>query len=298
MAFSRENDYVLGMSKAIESVLLVSKEGNDEARKLGEEIAAYLSEHGCDAHCCEHRTDAAGDVATADSRPFGLIIVLGGDGTLISAARRLYALGAPLVGLNLGQVGFLAELSRENWKRRLGRILEGRYRLSRRMLLSYSVRRKGHQVAQGVAVNDIVISRGSLARLIRLGMYFDGEPITSMRSDGVIISTPTGSTAYSVSAGGPLLFPETEAYSVTPICPFLNGFKPLVLPADRPLSVEIEEYGKVADVFLTEDGQEVVTLDYGDLVTIERCPEHLLLAQTGGGNFFSRLIGRGFLLGG
>lgn len=288
----------MGMSKAIESILLVIKEGNDEARKLATEIATYLEQRGCEAHCCEHRTDAPGGAARAGQRPFGLVVVLGGDGTLISAARRLYCLGVPLVGLNLGQVGFLAELSRENWRRRLNRILEGRYRISRRLLLSYSVSRQGRDVAQGVAVNDIVISRGSLARLIRLGMYFDGEPVTSMRSDGVIVSTPTGSTAYSVSAGGPLLFPETEVYSVTPICPFLNGFKPLVLPAEKPLSVEIEEYGKVADVFLTEDGQEVVTLDYGDLVTIQRCPAQLLLAQTGGGNFFSRLIGRGFLQGG
>lgn len=286
------------MFKAIESVLLVIKEGNSEAKILAAEIIEFLTLQGCGADCCEHRTDASGEAADAEGRPFGLILVLGGDGTLISAARRLYALGAPLVGLNLGQVGFLAEFSRENWRRRLERLLRGQGRISRRMLLSYRVMRSGKEAARGVAVNDIVISRGSLARLIRLGMYFDGEPVTSMRSDGVIISTPTGSTAYSVSAGGPLLYPETDAYSVTPICPFLNGFKPLVLPADKPLSIEIEGDTRNSDVYLTEDGQEVVPLESGDLVMIERCPTQLLLAQTGGGTFFTRLIGKGFLQGG
>lgn len=286
------------MSKAIQSVLLVIKEENSEARDLASEITSFLAEQGCAADCCEHRTDASGDPADAQSSPFGLILVLGGDGTLISAARRLYRLGVPLIGLNLGQVGFLAELSRENWRRRLERVLRGQSRISRRMLLSYRVLRDGKEAARGVAVNDIVISRGSLARLIRLGMYFDGEPVTSMRSDGVIISTPTGSTAYSVSAGGPLLYPETDAYSVTPICPFLNGFKPLVLPAGKPLSVEIECDAKRSDVYLTEDGQEVVPLASGDLVMFERCARELLLVQAGGGTFFSRLIGKGFLQGG
>ncbi|MGE4291844.1 MAG: NAD(+)/NADH kinase [Desulfovibrio sp.] len=286
------------MSKAIQSVLLVIKEGNFEARELASEIAAFLAEQGCAADCREHRIDAPCDPVCADGSPFGLILVLGGDGTLISAARRLYQLGVPLIGLNLGQVGFLAELSRENWRRRLERVLSGQSRISHRMLLSYRVLRDGQEAAQGVAVNDIVISRGSLARLIRLGMYFDGEPVTSMRSDGVIISTPTGSTGYGVSAGGPLVYPETTAYGVTPICPFLNGFKPLILPADKPLSVEIECDARKSDVYLTEDGQEVVPLASGDLVMVERCPRELLLAQTGGGTFFSRLIAKGFLQGG
>lgn len=285
------------MSTSMESVLLVIKEGNSEARELAGEISSFLAERGCRADCREHRVDAPEAPATV-SDGYGLILVLGGDGTLISVARRMHPLGAPLLGLNLGQVGFLAELSRENWRRRLERVLRGEFRVSRRLLLTYHVRRDGREAARGVAVNDIVISRGSLARLIRLGMYFDGEPVTSMRSDGVIISTPTGSTAYSVSAGGPLLHPEMEAFGVTPICPFLNGFKPMVLPSDKPLSVEIECDAPRSEIYLTEDGQDVVALASGDLVTVERCAHRLPLAQVGGGSFFSRLIAKGFLQGG
>ncbi|MEF2145080.1 MAG: NAD(+)/NADH kinase [Desulfovibrionaceae bacterium] len=279
------------------AVLIVSKEGNSEARELAAELSVYLEEKSCHTVCCEHRTSASGAAAASGEPPFDLIVVLGGDGTLISAARRLFTLGVPLVGLNLGQVGFLAELSRRNWREGLEHFLQGEFTISRRMMLSYDVLRDGAKVVHGHAVNDIVISRGALARLIRLGVRFDGLDVTSMRSDGLIISTPTGSTAYSVSAGGPLVYPETMAYGVTPICPFLNGFKPLVLPADKPLEVLVQEE-KCSDVCLTEDGQEVVALRSGDIIRIERSGQDLLLGQTGRVTFFNRLIGKGFLKGG
>lgn len=154
--------------------------------------------------------------------------------------------------------------------------------------------RDGALIHRGFAVNDIVISRGKLARLVSLGFSYDGRDFVSMRCDGVIVSSPTGSTAYGVSAGGPLLVPGVDAFSVVPICPFLSGFKPMVLPAERKLGIQVQ--GDRGDVFITEDGQGTVDIQVGDVIAVERSEKDLLLAQTPSYSYFDKLKAKGFLL--
>ncbi len=282
------------MSNEVKTVFVVTKDNDSGAKALGGEVCAFLAALGVDAVACDRLNHADVCATEGGKRNFDLVLVLGGDGTFISAARRLHLLGIPLMGVNLGQVGFLAELSPEDWRERLPDVIKGGFEVSRRLVLSYQVLREGEVVARGVAINDIVISRGVLARLIRLGFSYAGQEVISMRSDGVIVSTPTGSTAYGVSAGGPLLVPGVEAFAVVPICPFLNGFKPLVLPASKRLEIQVQ--GDPSAVSITEDGQEIVDLAVGDVVSIERSTHDLLLAETPRASYFDKLKTKGFLL--
>lgn len=280
------------MSETKRSFLVMLRNGDERARALGVEIAAWLQERGATATLCEHRV---GDGLSACPEPAGapwdVVLVLGGDGTFIGVARICLHLDIPLLGLNLGRVGFLAEGAAE-WPRRLAVLLEGRQRVSRRLALSFGVQRGGVEVFSGVAVNDVVASRGDMARLIRLGVARGGEDIGSLRADGVIVSTPTGSTAYGYSAGGPLVHPEMQALCLTPVCPFLNSFGAMVLPPDEPLVVRVEE--RRGEVRLTVDGQRPFSLEHGDLVRVTRSPHQLLMAQTGSSSYFTVLANKGF----
>jgi NAD+ kinase len=278
----------------VRSVYLAVKRGSAPAMELGREIRETLAGLGV---ACLLREQPGGGVPIPEPggpQAFDLALVLGGDGTFISTARSLVEWEIPFLGVNLGTVGFLADLSTSDWRERLPAVLEGGYTITRNLLLSFKVWRRGAVRHQGVAVNDIVISRGALARLIRLGFLHDGRSVISMRSDGVVVSTPTGSSAYGVSAGGPLLVPGVEAFSVVPICPFLNGFKPLVLPAGKRLEIEVQ--GDPSDVTITEDGQVSVPIAAGDVIEIERHERDLLLAETGHSSYFDKLKAKGFLV--
>ncbi len=283
------------MSQPVTSLLIVTKAGDAAALALGVEMADSLRDRLEAVNLCEHSPNAPICSGRAEFGSCGLILVLGGDGTLISVARRLHGHPAPLLGLNLGRVGFLAEMSRERWPEALERVLAGDFRVRRRLCLEYAIRRKDGGEENGLAVNDIVVSRGVLARLIRLALSFDGEFVAGMRADGLVVSTPTGATAYGFSAGGPLIHPDLEVLSLTPVCPFLNSIKPLVLPAGGTLSILVEEAG---DVNLSEDGQRAVPLAAGDEVLVRRSPHDLILADLGETGYFSRLRSKGFVSGG
>jgi len=276
-----------------QSFLLMLRNGDDQARSLGQDISAWLAERGVQGTLCEHRVGGGLDSCQAEAqRPWDMVLVLGGDGTFIGVARMCLRLGIPLLGLNLGRVGFLAE-GANNWQQRLEALLAGRYSLSRRVCLFYDVQRNGQSVYSGVAVNDVVVSRGDMARLIRLGVMRSGERVGEMRADGLIVSTPTGSTAYGFSAGGPLVYPELQAFCLTPVCPFLNTFGPMVLPADAPLSVQVDE--PRGEVRMTVDGQRAFGLASGDEVRLSRSPEDLIMAQTAGcSSYFAKLANKGF----
>jgi NAD+ kinase len=275
------------------SFLLMLRNGDVQARSLGQDISAWLGGRGVQTTVCEHRVGGGLDACTAGAdRPWDMVLVLGGDGTFIGVARICLRLGIPLLGLNLGRVGFLAE-GASNWQQRLDDLLAGRCTHSRRICLSYDVQRRGQSVYSGVAVNDVVVSRGDMARLIRLAVKRAGERVGEMRADGLIVSTPTGSTAYGFSAGGPLVYPELQAFCLTPVCPFLNTFGPMVLPADAPLSVHVEELR--GEVRMTVDGQRAFGLEPGDEVRLSRSPDDLIMAQTAGcSSYFAKLANKGF----
>jgi NAD+ kinase len=195
-------------------------------------------------------------------------VVLGGDGTLLSAAKPLARTGKPLLGINLGHLGFLSEVEIGEAEEALDRLVRGDFRVERRMMLEAAVVRRGGPPEQFVALNDVVINRGTLARIITLEAVAGDERIERFRGDGLIVATPTGSTAYSLAAGGPLLVPQLEAILLTPICPHTLYARSLVLRPDSRL--EIRVLATSEEAALTVDGQVGPALATGDEVRIER----------------------------
>lgn len=197
-----------------------------------------------------------------------LIIVFGGDGTLLNVARLAGKKGVPILGVNLGTLGFITEGTIDEInKEAIDRILSGKYRFEERIVLLADVFRKGKKILQHTALNDVVINKSALARMIQLEIYINKQYATVFRADGLIISTPTGSTAHSLSAGGPILYPTLETFLMTPICPHSLTNRPIVLPDKFTIEISVKQ-GQ--GVYLTLDGQEGVPLKVGDMIEIKK----------------------------
>jgi NAD+ kinase len=277
-------------------MLIVSKPGDPAAEAVRDAMAEVLAGRGVPFEACEHRPESPRDCCgseTRDSGPCDLAVILGGDGTFIGAARRLLRFETPLMGVNLGRVGFLPQLERDQWRPWLADVLDHGFDVVPRLVLRYAVLRDGREVAGGLVVNELVVSRGELARLVRLELAYDGIGISRLRADGLIVSTPTGSSAYGASAGGPLVHAGLAACCVTPVCPFQNSFRPMVFPADGVISVRVRE--QAGEVNLTEDGQACVRLVPGDEVVVEKSPADLWMVDLGQGAYFEKLKKHGFL---
>ena len=206
-----------------------------------------------------------------------LIIVLGGDGTILSTVRALGENLRPIFGINLGTLGFLTCLGPADYRQAVRSIVSGNYLLSSRALLDVTIVRDGASVEAHFGLNDAVISRGALSRLIRLETRVNGALLTTYNADGLIVATPTGSTAYSLSAGGPLLTPESNVFAITPICPHTLTNRSVVVGDQAVIEVRL---GKQEDeVYLTVDGQHGLAMRSGDIVRIRRAEKSLLLAM-------------------
>ncbi len=219
-------------------------------------------------------TDETGIEKEDIPRAVDLVVVLGGDGTLLSVARLVKSDEVPILGVNLGGLGFLTEITLDELYPVLGTVLEGKYRVSRRMLLDVTVRQQGEAATTYVVLNDVVITKGALARIIELEVSLQQEYVTTYRADGLIICTPTGSTAYGLSAGGPILFPSMRAVILVPICPHTLTNRPLVLPEDVTVQVILESHDKV---YLTLDGQVGFPLRHRDAVEVRRAAREIAL---------------------
>lgn len=206
------------------------------------------------------------------------LIVLGGDGTLLSVARLVEGRDVPILGVNLGGLGFLTEVTLDELFPLLGEILGGELRVSRRMMLQVHVHREGARVAEYTVLNDAVINKGAMSRIVDLETYMDGEYVTTYRADGLILSTPTGSTAYCLSAGGPIVHPTVEALILIPICPHTLTNRPAVLPGGS--KVEVVQGSEGEEVFLTLDGQAGFPLRYRDVVEVRRAKEQIALVAS------------------
>ena len=216
-----------------------------------------------------------------------LIIVLGGDGTLLSVARLVEGKDVPILGVNLGSLGFMTEVTIGELFPVLDDVLTGHYTLSERVMLNCHVHRQGERIAQAVVLNDVVINKGALARIIEMEAYVDGVYVNTFRADGLIISTPTGSTAYSLAAGGPILYPNLEALIINPICPFTLTNRPLVIP--DTVKIEVILVKENEDVLVTLDGQVGVALRYRDVIEIRKAESRLKLIECPGKNYFEIL---------
>lgn len=216
-----------------------------------------------------------------------MIIVLGGDGTLLSVARLVGDHEVPILGVNLGGLGFLTEITLEELYRVLERVIQGDFVTDERVVLNAAVIRRGERMAEFVVLNDAVINKGALARIIDLEATINGEYLTTFKSDGLIISTPTGSTAYNLSAGGPIVYPSLHCMIITPICPHTLTNRPIVIPDD----VEIRAFLKTKqqEVILTLDGQQGFSLEYEDVVEVRKAEGRILLIKSPYRHYFELL---------
>jgi len=271
---------------------IVAKPGAAEARDVLLRLLEWLGGRGL-TPVLEKETAAL--VPTANVASVGkpelpaqvdLVVVLGGDGTLLSMARAVGDLGVPLLGVNLGGLGFLTATTLEEMLPALEALLAGRMAADERMMLTTRVVRNGQRLCEYAALNDVVITKAAMSRIIDLAVSVEGQHATEYRADGLIISTPTGSTAYSLSAGGPILFPTMDAIVLTPICSHTLTNRPIVLPGMHRVEVTL-----LADqeVMVTVDGQVGVNLKQGDTVEVVKAAARIRLVRFPQKDFFSVL---------
>jgi len=217
---------------------------------------------------------------------YDLVVVLSGDGTLLSVARTL-APRVPILGVNLGRLGFLTELVRSELYPTLVKVLAGEFTVEERFLLNVDLHRSSGFTAHFRAFNDAVIAKGAQAKIIELRLHIDGRLVSHIRADGLIVSTPSGSTAYNLSAGGPIVFPTLPVTVLTPICPHALSQRPIVVPDQSDTAVSLDT--ELEEVYLSVDGQESIPLGYQDTVRVKRSTASVHLVRLGNRTFYDSL---------
>lgn len=276
----------------VKKIGLVIKHHQPEAATFAAEISEFLLANGVQIYFAEESQLLANDISrTLNSgkrkksihivpKPnlvdhCDLIVVLGGDGTFLSIARLMKNRSVPVLGVNMGQLGFLTEIKREEAIDSLRSILAGvRPVINERALLEVTLQRKNKVVFQGPVVNDAVISKGAIARIIEIQIWVNRKWVNNVRADGIIVSTTTGSTAYALAAGGPIVEPSVPALVMAPICPHSLTLRPLVIPDSSEVTLCLSH--RPGHVLLTLDGQDAVDMKEGDFVTIKRFQKHSL----------------------
>jgi NAD+ kinase len=272
----------------VKTVAVVVKRGSAEAVALARDVRARFPELELLAE--PDLAAATGWPATPPDemgRRAELLLVLGGDGTLIHGARLVRGRAVPILGVNLGSLGFLTEVPRAELIPRLAEALAGKARLHTRMKLACRLHRAGRVILEDEVLNDVVINRGALARIADHEVSLDGQFMTTFKSDGVIIATPTGSTAYALAAGGPILHPGLECAVVAPICPHALTQRPFVVPGDQVVNVVLRS--EAADVYLTLDGQIGHALEHGDRLEVWRSTSRTVLVGNPNIDYFGIL---------
>jgi NAD+ kinase len=270
------------MSTEIRTVGIISKPRKEDLCAIVPGLLQWLKQRGVQAYYDEETAACVGQSGQMLSRAemgqrTQLVVVLGGDGTLLAAARALGEHDIPVVAINLGGLGFLTSFPREELYPALELVLSGKHRISERTLLDATVERNGQMVARHRALNDVVVNKAALARIVDLDLSLDGHYACSYKADGIIFSTPTGSTAYSLSAGGPIVYPQVNAFVITPICPHALSNRPLVVPDSVRIELVIQAGEEPA--YLTVDGQVGVEVRHGDRVVVTKAQNKLKLVR-------------------
>jgi len=282
---------------AIKRIGIVLKPHQPDALKTLCELTVWLSQRGIELVAgpeiererIEHQTGCSvrsvEDQELAES--VDLILVLGGDGTMIATARIIGDHDVPVLGVNYGGLGYLAEFRIEELYTGLESILSDNYRLDRRVMLRVDLQRGDSLITKNRVLNDVVINKSALARIIEIEAFLNNQFVNSFRADGLIISTPTGSTAYNLSAGGPVIFPSMNAILITPICPFTLSNRPIVVPDDAVIELRLKT--DFEEVALTLDGQVGVPLKVEDRVVIRKSQTTFNIVQPSNRNYFDVL---------
>lgn len=273
-------------------VVIIGKYHAPGSRKVVEEIAHFLHDEGCDVYLEQETALNTGltQYTALDVPAMGttcdLALVVGGDGTLLGIGRQLARYGLPLVGINQGRLGFITDIPFENFRETLRPMLRGAFDEDPRALMAASVWRDGRCVFEATALNDVVVNRGGVASMIELRVEVDGHFVANQRADGLIIASPTGSTAYALSAGGPLLHPAIGGWVLVPIAPHTLSNRPIVLPSNSEIAVEIVSSKDASANF---DMQSLTSLIPGDRIKVRRSEHELRLLHPVGWSYFDTL---------
>ncbi len=272
----------------MKTIAIVARPRKDEAAELAQQIIEAFPDR--EFLVQEHLGAQIGRAFVSDEELAAraeLVLVLGGDGTLIYAARMQRGREIPILGINLGSLGFMTEVPVADAMGAITQVLQGKARVESRMKLSCRVYREGVLLLDDEVLNDVVINKSALARIANHEVSLDGVYMATYQSDGLIIATPTGSTAYSLSAGGPIVHPAVDCVVVTPICPHALTQRPIVVPGDQLVRVHMT--GEVSDVYLTTDGQSGLALKRGDSVEVEKSSHRVLIIRNERLDYFNIL---------
>jgi len=270
---------------------IFSKHKSDISRKVLLELTAWLRERNYGILMSPETAGIIGETSNLKKEEVpskaDLIIVLGGDGTLLSVARLTHPFDVPILAVNLGSLGFLTEVTLPDMYHTLEQVLKGKSSIERRMLLNAFLKRDGITVQNDFALNDVVINKNA-ASIVNLEVHVNGQYMTSYRADGLIIATPTGSTAYSLSAGGPIIHPSMNALVLSPICPFTLTNRPIVIPSQSTLQVQLTTENE-EEVQVALDGQTGYPMSQDDVLEVKQGPTPVSLIQTKGKNYYQIL---------
>lgn len=280
------------MAKRFRHVAIVGKHQAPGIRPVLEEIAQFLCSQGLDVSL---EADTALNTGLTDyealsndelGKACDLAVVVGGDGTMLGFAREMARYGVPLLGINQGRLGFITDIPIERWRESLAPVLAGDYEVESRAMLEGAVQRDGETIFSGLALNDVVVSRGGTAGMVELKISVGEQFVANMRADGLIVASPTGSTAYALSAGGPLLHPSIAGWLLVPIAPHTLSNRPIVLPDLGEVSLEILA-GRDASVNF--DMQSLASLLHGDTITVRRSQHQVRFLHPKGWSYYATL---------
>lgn len=281
------------IKQEIKTIGLIINSYKEQIVHIGRQVIALLREQNVHVLAMGEEADAL-KIPAVQAEQFcneaQIVLVIGGDGTMLRAARTVYGKEIPILGINQGYLGFLTEVEVEHLDKALEQLLSGSYQVERRMMLNAAVYRDGVCIADVNALNDMVVTKGALSRIIRTELYLDNEMVERHYGDGLIFSTPTGSTGYSLSAGGPIVYPSVDVCIMAPICSHSLVSRPMIFSPDHTLTVRMESVG--APAMLTVDGQNGVELQQGDLIHIKKAEHDTCLVVLEQRNFFAVLQGK------
>lgn len=276
--------------RKINSIALVLRPRQQKAKDLAQKIIAWFKAKGINAWTTTQ--NEYGEPTWTCNDP-DLVLVLGGDGTMLGALRAVVGTSIPVLGVNLGRVGFLTGIAEKTWQKDLEEVLVWGLELRKCMVLAWQIERCGKIIEKGQAINDVVLRGGNLAKLVNLNVHIGLENVGMLRADGLIIATPTGSSSYAFSAGGPIVYPEVDAFVVAPVCPFLNRMPPFIVNSQKNISVDIAPDNSA--IYLTSDGQEGIALEPGDKVFISKDESYSYMGLLSQDSYYAVLRDRGFI---
>ncbi len=275
---------------------IITKLSDPKALKATAKLAKWLHKQGCKVTITKETAKDAkiakkiASPASQEKLPHNsdLVVVIGGDGTFIAACRAVGTTGTPLLGINMGRLGFLTEVTKDAMLTTMAEVLAGRYQIEKRMLLAVRIKRKNKEILKHLVLNDAVIHKGALARMLEYQVAIDNQFVFSSRADGLIIASPTGSTAYSLSAGGPIIHPTLNTILLVPICPHTLTNRPIAVPGEGIIAVTLSKESS-HDQRLTLDGQTGFPLRDGDKLLIKQSKHQLRVLHADNRNYYSVL---------